>query len=218
MALETLALLDQYKANKDSPFPPGYPANVRTFYSPVDDVHSALRDLLLSAHSSIVVAIYGYDDTELNKIIREKLQTQQIFVSMSFDKTQAGNVHERELLAEWRNDVIGNSIAIGRSAKGAIMHLKLLIIDGVDLITGSTNWSAGGQTKQDNQLLVIRDPIVAAEARARIDIIHDTMLKQMASKATRAAREAGRREALASERRDGRKTAGTARVGRPEHR
>jgi phosphatidylserine/phosphatidylglycerophosphate/cardiolipin synthase-like enzyme len=183
MALETLNLIDKYKANQDKPFPPGYPDNVRTFYSPVDDVRGALRELLLSAEMSIIVAMYGYADEELNTIIKEKLQTEEIFVSLSLDSTQAAGIGEAKILADWHNEAYGNSVAIGRSKKGAIMHLKLVIIDGVDVITGSTNWSEGGETLQDNQLMVLRDPLVAAEARARVDIIHDEMLKQMVRRA-----------------------------------
>jgi phosphatidylserine/phosphatidylglycerophosphate/cardiolipin synthase-like enzyme len=187
MPLRSLDLLDKYKANRDDPFPPGYPENTRAFYSPVDDVHGALRDLVDSTTTSLVVAMYGYDDKELDEIIRSKQASETIFVSMSFDSTQAKVGAEPDLLAQWHNNGYGNSIAIGKSSKGAIMHLKMIIVDGVDVLTGSTNWSASGQAKQDNQLIVIRDPLVAAEARTRLDLIHDDMLKQMARKAAKAA-------------------------------
>jgi phosphatidylserine/phosphatidylglycerophosphate/cardiolipin synthase-like enzyme len=179
MALDNLSDLDEFKV---SPFPTGYPPNARTFYSPVDDLHKALMALLQSASRSVVVSMYGYDDPGLNTVLRDKLTTEHIFVQLTLDSSQAAGQAEKPLLAEWLNDGTGNSIAIGRSEKGAIMHLKLAIVDGLDLVTGSTNWSAGGETKQDNQLTVIRDPLVAAEARARVDIIHDSMLKQMAAK------------------------------------
>jgi phosphatidylserine/phosphatidylglycerophosphate/cardiolipin synthase-like enzyme len=186
MALDSLTRLDQYKA---AAFPPGYPDGARTFYSPVDNMHAALQELLSSADKSLVIAMYGFDDDELNRTIHSKLVDGKIFVQMSLDKSQAGGVHEKQILAGWQNDGLGNSIAladmiaIGHSEKGAIMHLKMVIIDGVDVLTGSTNWSASGESQQDNQLTVIRDALVAAEARARIDIIHDSMLKQMAAQA-----------------------------------
>jgi phosphatidylserine/phosphatidylglycerophosphate/cardiolipin synthase-like enzyme len=178
MALGALGELDRFKAG---PFPQGYPPGARTFYSPVDDVHGALAAVLQSANSSVVISMYGYDDPELNKVLRSKLEDDKIFVQLSLDSTQAAGRAERPLLGQWENDGTGNSIAIGHSEKGAIMHLKLAIVDGLDVITGSTNWSTSGETKQDNQLTVVRDPLVAAEARARVDIIHDDMLKQMAA-------------------------------------
>lgn len=180
MALTTLTQLDRHKA---TPFPPGYPDTARTFYAPVDDVHGALTDLLQSASKSLIIAMYGYDDAQLNQVIMNQLKTDNVYVQLSLDRSQAAGATEKAILAGWHNDGVGKSIAIGDSEKGAIMHLKLAIIDGLDVVTGSTNWSTGGETKQDNQLTVIRDALVAAEARARVDIIHDTMLKQMAAQA-----------------------------------
>ncbi len=181
MALPSLSVLDRYKM---TPFPPGYPETARTFYSPVDDVHGALTDLVQSTSKSLVIAMYGYDDDQLNQVIQHQLNSETIYVQMSLDSSQASGVHEKDLLAHlarWENQKVGNSIAIGKSEKGAIMHLKLVIVDGLDVVTGSTNWSASGETQQDNQLTVIRDALVAAEARARVDVIHDSMLKQMAA-------------------------------------
>ena len=185
MALESLTELDQFKA---VPFVAGYPDTARTFYSPVDRVHEALKALLASASKSLVVSMYGYDDDELDAVVRDKLKSDNIFVQMSLDKSQAAGSHEKEILRKWDNDGIGNSIAIGRSEYHAIMHLKMVIIDGLDVVTGSTNWSKSGEADQDNQLTVIRDPLVAAEARARVDIIHDDMLKQMAKASVAATR------------------------------
>jgi hypothetical protein len=187
MALSSLTELDKFKA---TPFVSGYPEAARTFYSPVDQVHEALKALLGSATKSLVVSMYGYDDDELDQAIRDKLGSNKIFVQLSLDKSQSAGAHEKAILAKWQNDAIGNSIAVGRSEHGAIMHLKMVIIDGLDVVTGSTNWSSSGESDQDNQLTVIRDALVAAEARSRVDIIHDGMLKQMAQPAKAATKTA----------------------------
>ena len=119
MALSSLTELDQFKA---APFPPGYPDTTRTFYSPVDQVHEALKALLTSANKSIVVAMYGYDDPELNSVLQSALNNENMYVQMSLDSTQAAGKAEHALLAPWLNHKIGNSIANTIPMTNSPMH------------------------------------------------------------------------------------------------
>jgi phosphatidylserine/phosphatidylglycerophosphate/cardiolipin synthase-like enzyme len=167
-----------YKA--EGRFLDGYPEDQRTFFAPRDNVHGVLVALLQSAQHSIVVNMYGYDDPELNSIIQEKLADEHVYVQMSLDRSQASGEAEKKILASWSNNAFGNSIAIGTSSvHNAISHLKIVIVDGVYTVKGSTNWSLSGQQQQDNELTLSRNAVVAAETRAILDLNHDFMLKQM---------------------------------------
>ena len=171
MALTDLSQLDKHSVTG---FPPGHPDDARTFFSPVDDVHGVLLDLVGSASQSLIICMYGFDDDELAAAALAKMKDANVYVQLTLDSSQAAGVHEAKLLAaeSWP----ATSVARGRSEKGAIMHMKLMIVDGTDLVTGSTNWSQSGESMQDNQLTVSRDAALCAKARARVDTIHAHML------------------------------------------
>jgi len=174
MALANLSDLDTYSVT--GPPAGAGPDTPRSLYSPVDNIHGALVALIKSATQSLVVTMYGFDDQELADALLEKLNHEHVYVQLTLDSSQASGVHERKILAA--ESYPASSVAVGQSEKGAIMHLKVVVVDGLDVVTGSTNWSAGGEGKQDNQLTVTRDPVLAARTRARIDAIHAHMLQK----------------------------------------
>ena len=156
-----------------------YPANVRRFFAPDDLVHEALVSVVKSARVSIACAMYGWDDDELETLFLDAMNDERIPVTLCLDKSQAGGVHERALLAKFPTEIIGNDVVIGQSRKHAISHLKLFVVDGLYTIGGSTNVSDSGETKQNNECVIIRDAVYAAETRAKIDLVHDEMRRQM---------------------------------------
>lgn len=170
--LTDLSVLDHYAA---APFPPGYPTDRRRFYSPIDDVHGVLVEVISSAQRSLAICMYGYDDDEVAAVV-VKLADANVAVQLTLDSSQAGGVHERAILAQetWP----ASTIAIGRSERGAIIHLKQAVVDGVIVVSGSTNWSTGGETKQDNELVVVSTATEAAVVSARLSAIHANVLTQ----------------------------------------
>lgn len=172
---------NQPDPHKPGGFPPGYPTSIRTYYSPVDDVHGAVLDRINSARTSLVVAMYAWDDPALQAAILTKIHDANVFVQLTLDASQDTG-YEQKLLTAW--SAPATSIAVGNSERGAIMHLKMLVVDNHTVVTGSTNWSRSGETTQDNACVVITDPWVAGEATARISAIHANILARPAQPTT----------------------------------
>ena len=169
--------LDQYKVFG---VPTGYGPTVRRFYPPHDDAHPVILRLLKEVRTSLVLSMFGFTDVEAAAEVERCLKDPNIYSQITLDSTQFGGKTEHELLSAYHWDKDGNSVAIGRSEKSEIIHRKILIVNGVWLVTGSTNWSLNGEQRQDNELTVTYDPIACAEARHLLDLSHDKALKDMA--------------------------------------
>lgn len=153
-----------------------------------DHVHECLVALHRMTTLSIVDTMFGYDDDELDELIRAKLDSDHVFVQLSLDRSQSSGAHEKEILAKWNGDGEANSVAVGTSAAGAIAHMKAGVLDGRIVFDGSTNWSASGEGEagaraQNNSLVVFDSHPIAARYRTQLDVDHDLMLKQMAKRA-----------------------------------
>lgn len=171
--------LGQFKA---SPFPPDYPANVKHVFAPVDQVHEAFMSLLTCDDlSSLHASMYGWDDQAVSDLFQHALLDEKIPVTLCLDSSQAGGVHEKQIISKYPGSEMGNQVVIGRSSKGAINHDKLIVINRLLTICGSTNLSDGGEGKQNNEATIVYDRAFAGETVNRIEIIHAEMAAQMAA-------------------------------------
>jgi phosphatidylserine/phosphatidylglycerophosphate/cardiolipin synthase-like enzyme len=218
--IRSFSLDDLDAFTRDDGFPPGASSDVRTLFTQRDEVHAALKWLIGLAKQSIVLTMFGYADDDLDDLIRDKLESEHVFVQLSLDDSQLKTGRtEQQVLGQWNNDQLSNSVAIGHAAEGGYAHMKAGVIDGRIVFDGSTNWSIsgqGGDRGQNNSLVVIDNLAAAVTYRTQLDIDHDTMLKQMwrrsmtaaqavaaagaRARAARSARSASRRRATRARR------------------
>jgi phosphatidylserine/phosphatidylglycerophosphate/cardiolipin synthase-like enzyme len=164
-----------------TPFPPGWSGNEWVLFSPRDSgVHQAIMDVVASASHRVLGNHYGFDDDTISDLMLEKAADPNIFFLLNLDKSQAGGVHEKKILANWKQ-YEGTMVAIGDSIHNAISHLKVTVVDGLYVISGSTNLSMSGETLQDNELRITRDPLLAARYESILLLNHAHMLSTMST-------------------------------------
>lgn len=177
---------------------PGY-GDHYLFFVGRDDCHSILHALIPAERMLFKMNMFGYDDDELNTDIVTLMHSPSVRVQATCDSSQAGGVHERQILAlDVANDpTFYNSFAVGQSATHQITHTKGGICVGQGIgFEGSMNWSGSGEgagivfegkqpagfKAQNNTLLVSTNPVFLARFSARLDTEHITAMQQQAAK------------------------------------
>ena len=146
--LQTFTLQDLALFTREQSFSSNAGKDVHLFYVGRDDVHDILKYILSRITISLYMNMFGYDDTELNNLIMEKVLNPSITVMITLDQSQAGGVHEKALLdadQKYNLAAFGTHFAIGQSATHQISHTKGFVADGRVAAEGSTNWSDSGE-------------------------------------------------------------------------
>lgn len=174
--LATLSVLDRFAS---APFPPGQPADHRTFSSPLDDVAGAVELVVRSAQRSLVVAMYAFTHPALVAAVIACVEAGYP-VLIVLDRSQFGGPVEQRALSPLVA-LLGRSnlrLSVGDSQDGRIMHDKVCVVDGTVCVTGSFNWSESA-VEETNQCTVGVWPVDAAlltasiEATYQYQITHD---------------------------------------------
>lgn len=175
-SLQSFNLKELAQFTKEGEFSSSASPDFHLFYVGRDDVHGILEYILSRIQASLYLNMFGYDDEDLNDLCIKAANNPDITTVITLDKSQAGGIHERKILASDAakdEEAFKSHFAIGESLTNQISHTKGGILDGRVGFEGSTNWSASGEgtfilgqnqaggkgyKAQNNTLAVFTDP------------------------------------------------------------
>jgi phosphatidylserine/phosphatidylglycerophosphate/cardiolipin synthase-like enzyme len=119
----------------------------------------ALVALVERATATLDVAIYDFDLANVADAMA-RAHERGVRVRMVTDKDTAENVRNAEIQAALER-LKGAGIPVIADARSAIMHHKFTVVDGEWVQTGSWNYTYGDTYRLNNNLIIIRSPILA---------------------------------------------------------
>jgi phosphatidylserine/phosphatidylglycerophosphate/cardiolipin synthase-like enzyme len=135
----------------------GVPLDI--YFSPDDNVANNLLDLIHNASESIYFMAYSFTSDPLGQAIRDRAVEGVTVKGVMDDSQIKSNIGTefdpfRQAGLDVRRD--GNPV-------GGLMHHKVIIIDEQIVITGSYNFTASAETRNDENVIVIYDPFIASQ-------------------------------------------------------
>jgi phosphatidylserine/phosphatidylglycerophosphate/cardiolipin synthase-like enzyme len=159
-----------HKFGKKSPQNTPYPevavgdARVDCYFAPEDHVQEAIIGEIGTAQSEIDVLAFSFTSREIAEAIASRIE-KGVKVRAVFDERQAGSEHSQDEYLSKR----GAFVRLDRSAY--TMHDKVIIIDAKTVITGSYNFTKSADTQNDENLLIVHSPDLAAEYEQEFESI-----------------------------------------------
>ena len=131
-------------------------------FSPEERLDSIDAALIATAKNSIDLASYALTDPIVLDALNDA-ERRGVVIRIVLDPRER---HDFVKLGD-----LSDNVRIKRG--GPFMHLKAYAIDGMVLRSGAANFSTSGENAQDNDLIVIRDPIAASKFEAHFERMWD---------------------------------------------
>ena len=129
---------------------------VSTWFSPKGGCTEAVVAEIRRAKRSILVQAYSFTSEAICNAL-ETRHRDGLTVRVIVDRK--GNSDGERTQADW---LAGQGVEVLTDGQHAIAHNKVMIIDDAVVITGSFNFTAAAEHSNAENLLVIRDPALAA--------------------------------------------------------
>jgi len=123
------------------------------FFSPNGGCEAQVIHWINAANQSIHVLIYSFTLDDVGAALISATE-RGIDVKVVFEKSQISQYSEYQALK-------AAGLPVKNDTNSELMHHKVAIIDGYIILDGSFNWSGNAEERNNENLLVIRDPPLA---------------------------------------------------------
>jgi phosphatidylserine/phosphatidylglycerophosphate/cardiolipin synthase-like enzyme len=130
---------------------------IDVYFSPDDGVLAGLVPVLESAQESIYFLTYSFTANQLGEIVRQKADADIAVAGVMDDEQVRSNQGtEFDPFRQANLDVRIDGI-------DGLMHHKVFIVDEQIVVLGSYNFSQNAEERNDENLLIIYDPVIAEQ-------------------------------------------------------
>lgn len=129
---------------------------IENYFSPDTGVAGKILDVLQTAQSSIYFMAFAFTRDDFSQVLIEKAQA-GVDVKGVFEKRQV----EAGSDAAW-NALSAAGLDVRLDGNPYVLHSKVFIVDQTIVVTGSYNFSRNAEEQNDENVLIVHNPEIAA--------------------------------------------------------
>ena len=140
-------------------------SEVAVFFSPFDELDQKVLALLDEAQEELIIGHYNIRSPKiLDKLVA--LSRRGVRIRVAVDQKNAN--YEWNTGDDYLQSMGIEVVRTKPNHKWALMHLKVAVIDQMTVMTGSYNWNSTATVTNDENMILIRNPQVAAIYRNEV--------------------------------------------------
>lgn len=129
---------------------------IENYFSPDDGVAAHILDVLKSAQRSIYFMIFTFTRTDFTDVMTERAQA-GVTVQGVFETRQVAAGSDQA----W-NALTDAGLEVRQDGNAFTMHNKVIVVDEQIVVTGSYNFTKAAEDSNDENVLIIHNPEIAA--------------------------------------------------------
>ena len=138
---------------------------VENYFAPEDKVAEKIVARLQEAKKTIHVMAFSFTDDSIGDVIRERAKA-GVQISGVFETTGSETKFSEY---GWMKEA---GLDVWQDGNPYLMHHKVFIVDGQTVVFGSFNFSQNAETENDENLLIVDDPSLAAKFEAEFQRVY----------------------------------------------